>query len=302
MRNNINESLVLGTVQLGLPYGIANVLGKPDYEKAKAIVQEAWTRGMRQFDTAQAYGDSEAVLGKIINELRLKDEIRIISKIDPKLDHLDQQEIFNSVNGSLERLGVSQLEVMLLHDESKIDLWEQGLSTTMGGLINQGKIKKIGVSVYSPEKALKALHLKEIDVIQFPTNLLDHRFEDAGVFELAESLNKRIYIRSIFLQGLLLMESKKLTDKMGFAEEVLHSVEEITDTMNISKHELALGYIKEKYPNCFIVFGAESVAQVRENVVCWEKEWPKAFPPERLKEKFKDIPETMLNPTLWPKG
>ena len=56
--------LVLGTVQLGMPYGIANRLGKPSQEVATSIVRTAWSKGIREFDTAQGYGDSETVLGK----------------------------------------------------------------------------------------------------------------------------------------------------------------------------------------------------------------------------------------------
>jgi len=53
--------LVLGTAQLGLPYGIANQTGQPDQVVATAIIREAWNQGIREFDTAQGYGDSEQV-------------------------------------------------------------------------------------------------------------------------------------------------------------------------------------------------------------------------------------------------
>ncbi len=56
--------LTLGTVQLGMDYGIANTAGKPDYEKSAGILDAALEGGINAFDTAAAYGDSEAVIGR----------------------------------------------------------------------------------------------------------------------------------------------------------------------------------------------------------------------------------------------
>ena len=61
--------LVLGTVQFGLDYGIANVSGKPSFERVKAILTTAFDNGVTTLDTAAAYGDSEVVLGKALKEL-----------------------------------------------------------------------------------------------------------------------------------------------------------------------------------------------------------------------------------------
>ena len=81
-----NCRLVLGTAQLGLSYGIANKTGRPDQGVATAIVHEAWKNGIREFDTAQVYGDSEVVLGRALAELGISCEAKIITKIAPNLD------------------------------------------------------------------------------------------------------------------------------------------------------------------------------------------------------------------------
>ena len=64
---NINR-LVLGTAQLGTNYGIANRMGKPDFDTAEAIIKTTWDAGIREFDTAQGYGDSEQVLGEVFQK------------------------------------------------------------------------------------------------------------------------------------------------------------------------------------------------------------------------------------------
>ena len=61
------QNLVLGTAQLGMSYGIGNRAGQPDPSRALEIVREARDHGISEFDTAQHYGTSEAVLGEAIS-------------------------------------------------------------------------------------------------------------------------------------------------------------------------------------------------------------------------------------------
>ena len=74
------STLVLGTVQLGLDYGIANSQGKPSDEQAAELVSTVWKGGISVFDTAQAYGDSEAVLGKAMGSMGIASSAKVISE------------------------------------------------------------------------------------------------------------------------------------------------------------------------------------------------------------------------------
>lgn len=67
--SNNPSCLVLGTAQLGMNYGVANITGKPDFVEARNAVRCAWTIGILEFDTAQGYGDSAATLGYAIRHL-----------------------------------------------------------------------------------------------------------------------------------------------------------------------------------------------------------------------------------------
>ena len=58
------SELSLGTVQLGVSYGINNQSGKPDRTQAFGILDTALTNGISALDTAAAYGDSEQVIGQ----------------------------------------------------------------------------------------------------------------------------------------------------------------------------------------------------------------------------------------------
>ncbi len=73
--------MTLGTVQLGLNYGIANSEGKPDAEKAYAILDKAIDTGVKCLDTASGYGDSEKVIGSWIKNRGFnRDAVSIVTK------------------------------------------------------------------------------------------------------------------------------------------------------------------------------------------------------------------------------
>lgn len=292
------SKLVLGTAQLGFPYGVANKTGQPDSTVAMAIINEAWKLGIREFDTAQGYGVSEQVLGKALSSLGIDREAEIISKLDPTIDHLNAAAMSEALDQSMKRLGVPMLSGIMLHREDMLMLWDKGLAEILQAFVETGRIKKIGVSVYSPEKACEALNTEGIDMVQIPTNILDRRFEDAGVFSLAEKKKKSIYIRSAFLQGLLLMEPGELPAKMAFALPVLNEFKEFSNDLGLSRQEIALGFLKTSFTGAHVIFGAETRLQVRENVEIWNKELPESLC-SMVRTLFADVSERIVNPVLW---
>ncbi|MDZ7846867.1 MAG: hypothetical protein U5L96_08890 [Owenweeksia sp.] len=96
------QRIGLGTVQLGMSYGIANKTGKPDEEESRSIIYKAEMLGIDLLDTASAYGDSETVIGNTADG-----QFNVVSKwIDDPQKELEQ---------SLGRLKVSQLYAWLAH-------------------------------------------------------------------------------------------------------------------------------------------------------------------------------------------
>jgi aryl-alcohol dehydrogenase-like predicted oxidoreductase len=293
-----SNRLVLGTVQLGMPYGIANKTGRPDQETATAIVHEAWNNGIREFDTAQGYGNSEKVLGKAFHELGIADDAKVVTKFDPSLDHSNELDLARSLENSLSLLGIPLFHGLMLHHQELLSCWNQGLRKIFQSFVSAGKTKFVGISVYSPDKAIQAINTPDIDFVQLPTNILDRRFEDSGVFNLAKKKGKRIYIRSIFLQGLLLLPVEKVSDKMAYVKPVIEKLDRLCAEFGMTRHEIALGYLKIEIPESQIIFGAEIPDQVGDNV----KNWLKICPPRFIsvvKDTFRNVGEEVLNPVLW---
>jgi aryl-alcohol dehydrogenase-like predicted oxidoreductase len=195
--------LGLGTVQFGCNYGISNKKGQVPYEEIKKILDYAQNVGIDTLDTASLYGDSEKVLGQF-NLKNFKVVTKTI-KIDKSLSEIENLNKFrNAFYNSRNNLGCDCLYGLMFHESTDLlgpngnDLWN-----LVYDFKNKGYVKKIGVSVYTPEVLIDIIKQYKIDIVQMPLNILDQRF----VFLLKElkSNNIEIHTRSTFLQGLLLM-------------------------------------------------------------------------------------------------
>lgn len=288
----------LGTVQLGMDYGIANKGGQPDLIMAESIVKTAWDNGIREFDTAQAYGESEKILGTVLKNLGISDKAKIISKPDPSLDYCNTRVIEKSIDISLHHLGCSSLYCYMLHREELLALWDKKIGEILVSMVRNKSIENIGISVYSPEKAIEALNIRAINFIQLPANILDRRFEDFGVFELAQKKNKTIYIRSVFLQGLVLMSLKDLPENMSFAKPALNKINKLSLDLNLTKQELAIAYIMNAYPDAKILLGIDNLEQIMMNIEIFQRDYSIDIV-TKVKSYLNDTDERVLNPSRW---
>ncbi len=297
-RNEKVSSLVLGTVQLGLDYGISNSSGKPSDKQAVELIEATWRGGISFFDTAQAYGDSEAVLGKALNSLKIADSANLISKISPALSSKDFPAISASVEGSLNKLGMEQLWGLMLHRAEWLEEWDGGLGKTLKNLRKDGKVKYLGVSVYSPEEAERALQTDGIDIIQVPCSAWDQRMINSGIFSIAGKMDKLCFVRSVYLQGLLLMSPSQVEKKIPNAFRASEKWNSIAEKHAITRAELAAKFaISLGLP---IVVGMDSSSQAKENLELFSKSaLDRKTVDEISREMAPFITDEILNPSKW---
>jgi len=197
--------LGIGTVQFGLNYGVANRQGQVSQDEAKAILGHAWASGMDTLDTAIAYGDSEQRLG----EIGIRDW-RVVSKLPSIPDGCSDisQWVTDSVNESLQRLKVKCLYGLLLHQPKQL-LGQAGgrLYSVLQQLKRDGRIEKIGISIYDPEELDAVCSHYHLDMVQAPFNIFDRRLIDSGWLARLAEQDTELHVRSVFLQGLLLMKA-----------------------------------------------------------------------------------------------
>lgn len=259
--------IALGTAQLGLSYGIANQAGKPDETAALALVRQALTLGIRAFDTAQAYGDSEAVLGRCLAAclpaLAPREQITLISKLHPRVDLTDRLALDAAILESCRLLG-SPPDALLLHHAATLSTWNARIERTLTEACAAHGIAALGVSVYTPDEFAAAIELDAMTFIQAPCNPWDRRLVEApDLLDLAARRGKRLYFRSLFLQGLLLMEPDAAEARLPGCGPLIRRWRHLCDEYGRSPREACLDF-GAGLPGS-LVLGAESSRQVAEN-------------------------------------
>jgi aryl-alcohol dehydrogenase-like predicted oxidoreductase len=297
-RDNRVSRIVLGTAQLGMHYGIANMQGQPTGEQAREIINAAWQQGITFFDTAQAYGNSEDVLGKVLRQLGIADDANIISKLSPDLDLASTTAIKQAIDNSCKRLGSTCLWGMLLHRAEWLFRWGEGLGDALYAARDNGRIKYIGVSVYSVAEAHRALEHPAIDVIQIPCNAWDQRMKTAGIFEIAKSMDKLCFIRSIYLQGLLALSPESVAARLPHAQTAARKWHKLAAQYNIAPVTFAMRFARSL--DLPLVIGAETLQQLRDNISLLKEAPLENKIIESIQRKMSLlVNDSILNPSQW---
>lgn len=199
----MSSRLALGTVQFGLAYGVANRGGQVSRADAAAILAAARAGGLDTLDTAIAYGDSEACLGAAGVA-----GWRIVSKLPTLSDDCPDVAAWVAAHiaGSLSRLGVDRLHGLLLHNPRQL-LGPHGaaLAAALRAVRAEGRVGRIGVSIYAPDDLAAIYPVLLPDLVQAPLSLVDRRLVDSGWLQRLADDGVEVHTRSSFLQGLLLM-------------------------------------------------------------------------------------------------
>lgn len=133
--------------------------------ESKKIVARALERGLTCFDTANAYadGESERVLGRALGNDR--DKCLVATKVGfgrtaGKPEGLRPERVLRAIDESLERLGMSWVDVYYLHVPDHQTPIEETLSA-MKEVLASGKAKRWGVSNYASWQILEMMTLAD---------------------------------------------------------------------------------------------------------------------------------------------
>ena len=284
--------IILGAAQLGMDYGIANTLGRPDARKAGAIVETAWARGIRHFDTAQAYGDSESVLGRALSDVGVAEDARIESKLSPHMDPTNISEIAASIERTFQRLRARRLWCMMLHRASWLDYWDQGLGELLQRQRDAGRIQHIGVSLNAPEEAARCLAHPDVEVLQVAANAWDRRIPRLGVIETARANGQLCCVRSIYLKGLLTLAPAIVAERLPVAHEASLRWRALAARCGMPVVELAARFAMSlEQP---LVVGAESPEQV-DSTIRLARQGPL---PQEIIDALGETLDPVLNETI----
>jgi aryl-alcohol dehydrogenase-like predicted oxidoreductase len=265
--------LCLGTVQFGMAYGIAGRAEAMDDGEARSILEAAHAAGIRRLDTAPGYGNIEERLGALCNGL----DFRIITKIPALPPESGETDAAAFVTASLERsrahLG-SSLCGILFHGPHDLEgpLGTAAWAAAAGWCADQDL--PLGTSIYGPEQLATLSGQYDIAMAQLPGNALDqrlaafpHRFE--GI---------EITLRSIFLQGLLLMDRDAAVARLPAATPALDRWHDWCEEQGLDPLDAAVALAKGLPGVAFCTVGVDSVSHLEQIARAWAGAAPKAAP------------------------
>lgn len=290
---------MLGTVQLGLPYGIANTSGQPDYALAREIVVCAWDGGVNAFDTAAAYGESEAVLGRIFRELGITDRVMVATKTAHLTDVYDSPKeaeaiLIASVERSRQLLGMERIPIVLFHREEDYRYIDVLLS-----LRDRGWIGYVGSSVMTPAATKAIIESGQAGAVQLPTHLLDQRYWDAGLFASAKARGTAIFVRSVYFQGLLLLPEERVPSHLAEVLPFRRKLEGLAAGAGMTLAELAVRYVLSLGGLTALLLGVETVEQMRANLALVAQGPLEPALQAAVHDTVPLLPDDILMPNLW---
>ena len=282
--------IALGTVQFGINYGIANTNGQVEKSEAKDILNYAKSFGIDTIDTAISYGSSEQCLGEIG-----VDGYQVITKLPEIPDDYGNLKIWveKHVKRSLDTLGVETLSGLLLHrpnqllDTDKKDFWSILLQLKSDGLV-----KKIGFSIYTPDELDELWDSFKPDLVQAPYNILDRRLETSGWLQRMSEENVEIHIRSIFLQGLLLMNKGSRPEKFNKWLTLWSNWENWLRENDSTPVQAAVSFALSDNRISRVVVGVDSLKQFKDIITV-------ANSISQFPESFHITDTRLLNPSEW---
>ncbi len=309
MREPHLTELVLGAVQLGLPYGAANRTGQPSRPAALRLVHRAADAGITSFDTARTYGDSEDRLGEALGARK---SVHTITKLSPLAElpadapsEAVRAAVDASIGQSLTALKRTQLDCLLLHRARHMTshrgaVWERLLEH-----LEDGTVLALGVSVQSPEEALAALGCPDVQQIQMPFNILDKRWRRAGVIARIHARSHvTVHVRSVFLQGILAAGDPAVWPRVDGVDpaDLARLVAKLAgDLGRENAADLCVAYARGQDWVDGLVVGMETEDQLDANLRLFLR--PPLSPQDCavVEAAIPELPTALLDPAQWPK-
>lgn len=252
------DRIALGTAQFGMDYGINNKRGRIPRPQVYEILNNAVEFGIDTFDTAYNYGESERVLGDFIKSCHKK--LKVISK----LSACKSNEVSKILKISLNRLGIPKIHGYLIHNFNHYKN-EPGIWDELKRLRDEGKIEKIGFSLYFPsELEILLKNNLGMDIVQVSFSVFDQRFKP--YFSELKKRKIEILVRSIFLQGIVFKKPSELNGSFALIKDKIMRLNTLSRELRISLVSLCLNFVLANKFIDKVVVGIDNLAHLKEVV------------------------------------
>lgn len=270
--NNVKSKpeLVLGTAQLGTGYGINNSVIQ-DEAGCVNLLRCAWNCGIRTLDTAEGYGPSESMIGAY-HRKHPDSTFSICTKLPGSID---PKSLATHLQESIDKMSVDIIDIYYMHSFTtckELESIEALESMQSNGLLNQ-----IGVSIYEPTELRFIIDnlCDVISVVQIPFNVFDcARWLNDNLLQEAEARGLELFVRSVYLQGTVFKElDDPILEKIGLGRAMIE-LESIAQSLDISRAQLALDFVKDTPQISSVILGSETTEQIESNVSMMSNDSP----------------------------
>ena len=300
------SALALGTVELGMDYGIQapGHFGRPSVDESRRLVHAALDNGVNFIDTARDYGESEAVLGRALSGRR--HEVVIATKANPAPiegevptgDALADQ-LLATLETSLRQLRTDYVDLWMMHSMTpELMAQNEALASAFDRAKSAGKIRSSGASFYGETLPLSGVESGLFDAIQVTYSVLDQRIEDQ-LLPAAQAHNVGVMVRSVLLKG-------ALTDRADHLPPHLHELTArsqqfrqlvATSGTGLSAAQIAVAFGLTQPQISAVLIGVRTQKELEENLQAADASLSSELYEQLQSLRLDD--EDLLNPGTW---
>jgi aryl-alcohol dehydrogenase-like predicted oxidoreductase len=289
------SELCFGTMTFG-GKGYWKAIGQLPEDEVTQLVKSAIDNGINFFDTANAYSEglAETLFGKALKNLGIsRQKIFIATKVRLRMGDganqvgLSKLHILDSVDDSLERLGVSHIDMLYIHGVDPVTPIEETMRA-LEDVIRSGKVRYLGVSNHPAWMVMKAN--------SFAANLGWSKFvASQNFYSIASRDIEREIVPMAIYEGISIMpwsplaggflsgkfrrdsktEGNNRRDNFDFppinkerAYDIIESMIKIGNRYNASAARVALSWINGKPGVTSVIIGAKNQEQLLDNIAC----------------------------------
>jgi aryl-alcohol dehydrogenase-like predicted oxidoreductase len=290
--------LCLGTMTFGGAKGVWKTFGGVDQAGADELVKAAIERGINFFDTADVYadGESERTLGQSLKNLKIaRKEVviatKVFGRVGPGYNDVgaSRGHIMDAIDASLRRLQTDHVDLYQIHANDYVTPVEETLNA-LDTLVQQGKVRYIGVSNWQAWKIAKALGISESrNLARFVT--LQAYYSIAGrdlereLAPLLEAEKVGLLVWSPLAGGLLSGKFSRDNQKPEGSRRsefdfpivdkertwnILDAMAPIAAAHNCSPARISLAWLLSKPVVTSVILGAKRIDQLQDNLAAVE--------------------------------
>ena len=295
--------LGLGTVELGMPYGLGQVTPPADDDCIR-LLHHAVDHGICYIDTAAAYGRSEELIGRAFAGRRRPVIATKVALRDPDGTPWHGRRIVTGIEASIERslrlLGTDALDLVQIHNDDAVVAGDPALREAMDTHLQSGEVRNWGASTYGRSAPLTVIDYGEpIRTLQVAYSVLDRRLEE-DVFPACQRAGVGRVLRSVFLQGVLSERRHSLPEDLLPLRQAADAVARVADGLALPLAQVAMRFALFEAGAQVTLVGTADAAELEANIGA-AQDGP--LPPDAVAalRSIQVADERLLNPANWPR-